>query len=63
MGEAMTASQRGRGRPSEGERVEVRLPADLLAELDAAAAELGWTRAVMIRTALRGWQCRQVPPS
>jgi hypothetical protein len=43
---------RGRGRPPVGERIEVRLPADVLAVFDGAAGEYGTTRAAVIRHAL-----------
>jgi metal-responsive CopG/Arc/MetJ family transcriptional regulator len=39
----------GPGRPSTGVRVDVRIPADILAELDREAAEIGWQRAELIR--------------
>jgi hypothetical protein len=39
----------GRGRPAIGERVEVRIPPDLLARLDAEAARQGITRAELVR--------------
>lgn len=41
-----------RGRPPEGERVEFRLPAELLARVDQAAAEQGATRAHVVRQIL-----------
>jgi Ribbon-helix-helix protein, copG family len=44
---------RGRGRPSTGTRIEVRLPDDLIAAVDAAAAVEDATRAEMIRIMLR----------
>ena len=47
-GEAPTPS-RGRGRPAIGDRIELRLPADVLSALDVEAAELGWKRAELIR--------------
>jgi hypothetical protein len=40
---------RGRGRPAIGDRIELRLPADVLAALDAEAVELGMKRAELIR--------------
>lgn len=39
----------GRGRPAIGERVEVRIPPDALARLDAEAARQGITRAELVR--------------
>lgn len=39
----------GRGRPPIGERVDVRLPADLLGYVDAWRADLGISRAAMLR--------------
>jgi metal-responsive CopG/Arc/MetJ family transcriptional regulator len=44
---------RGRGRPPEGERVEVRLPAELLADIDWWRAGRGLTRSAAIRELLR----------
>lgn len=46
------AAVRGRGRPPIGERVEVRLPADMLAAIDQHAANNGMTRAEAIRDLL-----------
>ena len=43
------APTRGRGRPAIGDRIELRLPADVLAAVDAEAAELGWKRAELVR--------------
>lgn len=43
----------GRGRPPVGDRIEVRLPADLLAWVDEIAAEREITRAAAIRDVLR----------
>lgn len=40
---------RGRGRPPVGVRVDVRLPTDVLAEVDAAATDEGVPRAEMLR--------------
>jgi len=55
-GERGPASQpvpaRGRGRPPIGERVEVRLPADMLAAIDQHAASNSMTRAEAIRDLL-----------
>lgn len=50
----MTVVKRGRGRPPEGERVEVRIPADLLADIDAMADSMEITRAAAIRLLLSG---------
>ncbi len=41
------------GRPRIGERVSVRLPDEMLAQLDARAAAAGVTRAEALRTLLR----------
>jgi metal-responsive CopG/Arc/MetJ family transcriptional regulator len=41
-----------RGRPSVGSRVSVRLPADLLARVDARAAAIGESRASVVRDLL-----------
>jgi predicted transcriptional regulator len=41
-----------RGRPRVGPQVAIRLPTDLLARIDAIAAERGRTRAEVIRRAL-----------
>lgn len=43
---------RRRGRPTTGTRIEVRVPADVLAHIDELAAAQGLTRAVVIRDAL-----------
>ena len=43
----------GRGRPAIGERVEVRIPPDLLARLDADADRHGVTRAEHLRAILK----------
>ena len=48
----MTSTPAKRGRPSEGVRVDVRIPSGLLAVIDAAAKRDGVTRAEMIRTML-----------
>lgn len=40
------------GRPSTGERVEVRLPADLVASIDRLAEAAGMTRPVWLRAEL-----------
>lgn len=49
----MTATvKRGRGRPPEGERIEVRLPANLLKRIDHDAKREGVTRAEQIRRVL-----------
>jgi metal-responsive CopG/Arc/MetJ family transcriptional regulator len=40
-------------------RVEVNIPADVLANIDSAAEELGVPRAVMIRTILTHWYVRE----
>lgn len=47
---------RPRGRPYEGERIAVRIPPGLLNDIDNTGAELGLTRAEMLRTILRDWQ-------
>ena len=43
---------RGRGRPPEGTRIEVRVPSDVLAKIDAEADSRGTTRAHVIRELL-----------
>jgi Ribbon-helix-helix protein, copG family len=52
VGGGPVSEARGRGRPAVGERVSVRIPADLLAQIDAAAKMSGMTRAAMIRRTL-----------
>lgn len=42
-----------RGRPAIGERVELRIPADMLARIDARAERDGISRAEAIRRALQ----------
>jgi|GEM_PF-6625011 metal-responsive CopG/Arc/MetJ family transcriptional regulator len=42
----------GRGRPPIGRQIMVRIPDDLLAEIDRRAAEYGLTRAETMRRAL-----------
>jgi hypothetical protein len=44
-----------RGRPPVGPVIEVRLPADTLAALDAEAERLGRTRANVVRDVLGVW--------
>lgn len=46
---------RGRGRPSTGTVVQVRIPADTLAAVDAAAAAEEVPRAEMVRRILAAW--------
>ena len=48
-GEATIRMTRGRGRPTIGPAIDIRLPVEMLAAVDAEAAELGWTRAELIR--------------
>lgn len=43
----------GRGRPPVGERVDVRLPADLLDYIDTCAKTIGVSRAAMVRHLLQ----------
>lgn len=45
----MMPVKRGRGRPPEGERIEVRLPADLLKRVQRDADRADVTRAEQIR--------------
>lgn len=47
--------QSGRGRPTTGVRVDVRIPADLLAQVDTFAAVNGLTRAVALREIVAMW--------
>jgi metal-responsive CopG/Arc/MetJ family transcriptional regulator len=49
MSETVT---RGRGRPAVGERIAVRLPQDLLDDIDLRARILGRSRASVIRSIL-----------
>jgi hypothetical protein len=42
----------GRGRPTTGTKIEVRIPADMLAELDAEGSALGIGRAEYVRRVL-----------
>lgn len=42
-------AKRGRGRPPEGERVEVRIPAKLLARIDSEAKRADVSRAEQVR--------------
>ena len=42
----------GRGRPTTGTKVQIRIPAELLAEIDRRADEYGLTRAETMRRAL-----------
>jgi predicted DNA-binding protein len=52
----MTEEERRRvGRPSTGERIEVRIPADVLDVIDAEADQLETTRAAIIREILEAW--------
>jgi predicted DNA binding CopG/RHH family protein len=43
---------RGRGRPPEGTRIEVRVPSDVLRVIDDEASKRGTTRAHIIRELL-----------
>lgn len=47
------------GRPPVGPQVKVRLPAELLAAVDAAAVERGVTRSEMVRLVLLDWWASQ----
>ena len=47
---------RGRGRPSTGVKIQVRIPPDLLAEIDSVAADYGWSRARTIRMIVASWR-------
>jgi hypothetical protein len=51
-----------RGRPPVGPVIEVRLPADTLAALDAEAAVQQVTRAAMVREALNEWVIEHLGP-
>lgn len=52
----MTEEERRRvGRPSTGERIEVRIPHDVLDVIDAEAEQLDTTRAAVIRDILETW--------
>lgn len=48
----MTSASRGRGRPAEGRPVQIRIPDQLLAQVDSVARTQGVTRAQMIRQLL-----------
>lgn len=48
----MTSTSRGPGRPTTGERVHLRIPADVLARLDAIAERDGTSRAEVARRIL-----------
>jgi predicted DNA binding CopG/RHH family protein len=50
-----TTEHRGPGRPSTGVRVDIRIPADLLTQIDAEAELDGITRAELIRGILSHW--------
>ena len=54
----MTDGRTGRGRPAIGRPIAVRLPADVVAVLDAHAADRGETRAAVIREAVMAWTMR-----
>jgi hypothetical protein len=47
--QAQLTAARGRGRPPVGERIEVRLPADVVARIDRLAEEFEQTRAETLR--------------
>ena len=47
------AATRGPGRPSTGVRVDIRIPADLLADVDAFADGWAVSRAHMLRTLVK----------
>lgn len=47
-------AKRGRGRPPQGTRVDVRIPSDMLARLDEEAENAGVRRAEMVRRILAG---------
>lgn len=54
--EVMTEEERRRvGRPSTGERIQVRIPHAILEAIDAEADFLDTTRAAVIRDILEGW--------
>jgi hypothetical protein len=50
--ETLIGRARGPGRPPVGDRVVVRLPVDLLADIDLRAAALGRSRASVVRSLL-----------
>jgi hypothetical protein len=52
-----------RGRPTTGVKVQVRIPANLLAEIDAEAVFSDTTRAETIRYALNEWMVEHVRSS
>jgi hypothetical protein len=51
-----------RGRPTTGVKVQVRIPADLLATIDETAADLRCTRAELIRRWLQGHRRLHLTP-
>ena len=50
----MTATK-GPGRPSTGIEIKARVPADVIAKVDKAAADFAVSRAEMIRWILASW--------
>ena len=50
----MTATK-GPGRPSTGTEIKARVPEDVIAKIDKAAADLSITRAEMVRWILASW--------
>lgn len=51
--EVEAGTRRGPGRPPVGKPIPVRMPADLLRQVDSFAAEYGVPRAVMVRAMVR----------
>ena len=51
----MSDDKRGRGRPTTGRPVQVRIPPPVLAVIDRRAAEYEMTRAEIVRRVLTTW--------
>jgi metal-responsive CopG/Arc/MetJ family transcriptional regulator len=54
----MNTGQRGRGRPTTGVKVQVRIPTDILAEIDDVARQANMTRAAVVRYMVDSWMAR-----
>jgi len=50
-----SAPARGRGRPTTGTRIEVRVPSDVLAAIDEYCQNVGMSRAELVRSILVAW--------
>jgi hypothetical protein len=51
----VSGEKRGRGRPTTGTPVQVRIPPETLAEVDRASSYFGTSRAEMVRRILASW--------